>query len=52
VAVNFDDGGIDHGIFHVRIVRAGIEEALEDASSGPIADSDEVGRAFRLMSAT
>jgi hypothetical protein len=36
VAVNLDDGGVDHGVFHVRFVRAGIEKPLEDIGFGPI----------------
>src|SRR5512133_2015162 len=37
VAVDLDDGGINHGVFHVRLVAAGIEKPLEDIGFDPVA---------------
>jgi hypothetical protein len=36
VPVNLDDGGIDHGIFHVQFSRQGIENPLENISLSPV----------------
>jgi hypothetical protein len=41
VAVDLDDGGVDHGVFHARIIRHGIDQPLENASFGPIAKARE-----------
>ena len=38
VAVDFDDGGVDHGELHVRVVREGIENPLEDIGLYPVAE--------------
>ena len=37
VAVRLDDGGIDHGVFHVRFIRDGIEQPFENIGSHPVA---------------
>ena len=37
MTVNLDDGGVDHGVFHVRFVRHSIEPPLEDVRRGPVA---------------
>jgi len=36
VTVNLDDGGVDHRIFHVRIVRYRIEKPFENIGFHPI----------------
>ena len=36
MAVNFDDGRVDHGKLHIRIIRYGIENPLENAGLHPI----------------
>ena len=41
MAVDFDDGGIDHGVFHVRIIRDGVEQTLENAGFGPVPEARE-----------
>src|SRR5262245_44148698 len=43
MALHFDDGGVDHRVFHVGLVRAGIEEPLENIGFGPIAVALEDG---------
>jgi hypothetical protein len=43
VAVNFDDSGVDHGVFHVWLVRAGVEKAFENIGAHPISEADEDG---------
>ena len=37
VAVHLDDGGIHHGVFHVRLIRGGIEKPLENVGFHPVA---------------
>jgi len=32
VPVNLHDGGVDHGVFHVRLARAGVKDALSSLS--------------------
>jgi len=41
VTVDLDDRGIDHGIFHVWLIRSGIEKMLENAGFAPIAVTHE-----------
>ncbi len=36
MTVNLHDHGIDHRIFHVRLVRAGIEYPLEQLGNAPV----------------
>src|SRR5262245_49892319 len=35
--MNFDDGAIDHGVLHIRLIRAGLEQPSENAGLGPVA---------------
>src|SRR3954471_411670 len=37
VAVDLDDSGVHHGVFHVRLIRGGIEKPLENVGFYPIA---------------
>ena len=37
MAVHLDDGGVDHGVFHVRRIRGGIEKPLENIGFYPVA---------------
>ena len=39
VAVDFDDGGVDHGVFHVWIRGDGLEHAPEDAGLHPVPEA-------------
>jgi hypothetical protein len=39
VAVNLDDGGVDHGVFHVRVIRDRIENPFEDIALNPVAET-------------
>src|SRR5512139_1794201 len=55
---DLDDGGVDHGVFEVRVVRAGLEKAPENPGFDPIAISLEdtgplakVGRQVTLRAA-
>jgi hypothetical protein len=41
VTVDLDDGGVDHGVFHVRIIRHGIENPFEDIGFHPVAEARE-----------
>jgi len=41
VAMDLDDGGIDHGVLHVGLVRTGIEQLCEDIGLTPIAEAPE-----------
>jgi hypothetical protein len=41
VTVDLDDRGIDHGIFHVWLIRSGVEKTLENAGFAPIAVTHE-----------
>ena len=43
MAVNLDDGGVDHRVFHVRIVRHGVEHPLEHIGLHPVAKAFEDG---------
>jgi hypothetical protein len=43
MAVNLDDGGVDHRVFHVRIVRHGVEHPLEHIGLHPVAKAFEHG---------
>src|SRR5215210_5042865 len=43
MAVDLDDGGIHHGVFHVWLVRDGIEQPFEDVSLHPVAEALEHG---------
>ena len=44
VTVDLDDGGINHGVFHVRFIRQCIEYALENIGFSPVSEPLE-GRA-------
>jgi hypothetical protein len=37
VAVDLDDGGVDHGVFHVRFIRTGLKKPDEDIGFDPVA---------------
>jgi hypothetical protein len=37
VTMDLDDGGIDHGVFHVRLARAGLEKPQENVGFDPVA---------------
>jgi hypothetical protein len=41
VTVDLDDRGINHGIFHVWLIRSGVEKMLENAGFAPIAVTHE-----------
>src|SRR4051812_17412800 len=41
VTMDLDDGGVDQGVFHVGLVRDGIEQPLPDARLHPIAEAGE-----------
>jgi hypothetical protein len=41
--MNFDDGGIDHGVLHVRLVRGGIEKPVENIAFHPVSKPFEDG---------
>ena len=41
VAVDLDDGGVDHGVFHVGIVGDGVEEPFENVGPDPVAEPRE-----------
>src|SRR4051795_7585489 len=41
VPVDFDDGGVDHGVFQVGIVRDGLEQTLPDVRLHPVAKAGE-----------
>lgn len=41
MAVDRNDGCIDHGIFHVRIIRDGFEDPFEHAFSRPVIEAFE-----------
>ena len=43
MAVDLDDGGVDHGVFHIRLVRTGLEKPDEDIGFDPIPESLEHG---------
>ena len=43
MAVDLDDGGVDHGVFHVRLIRAGLKKPDEDIGFDPIPVSLEHG---------
>ncbi len=34
--VGLVDGGVDHGVFHIRLVRAGLEKPDENAGFDPV----------------
>jgi hypothetical protein len=36
VAVDLDDGGVDHGVLHVRLLRGGIEKPFENIGFYPV----------------
>jgi hypothetical protein len=36
VAVNLDDAGVDHGAFHLRLIRDGVEKPFENTGFDPI----------------
>src|SRR5271157_1067950 len=38
VAVDLDDGGVDHGVFHIRLVRDGLEQPLPHIRLHPVAE--------------
>ena len=38
MAVNPDDGGVDHGVFHIRIIRDGVENPFENIGLHPISE--------------
>jgi len=46
MAVDLDDGGIHHGVFHVWLVRDGIEKPLEDVGFHPVAEALEYSVPF------
>src|SRR4249920_2237769 len=37
MAMDLDDGGVDHGVFHVRRVGAGVEKPCKNARLDPVA---------------
>src|SRR6188768_1340699 len=37
MAMDLDDGGVDHGVFHVRRVGAGLEKPCKNARLDPVA---------------
>ena len=37
--MNLDDGGVDHRVFQVRLIRAGLEELHEDIGLAPVAEA-------------
>jgi hypothetical protein len=41
--MNLDDGGVGHGVFHVWLVRAGLEKPDENPSLDPVAVALEHG---------
>jgi hypothetical protein len=41
MTVDLDDGGVDHGVFHVWVVRDGVEHPLEHIGFYPIAEARE-----------
>lgn len=41
MTVDLDNGGVDHGVFHVRVVRDGVEQPLEHIGFDPIAEARE-----------
>jgi hypothetical protein len=41
VAVDLDDGGVDHRVFQVGFVRAGVEEPHEDIGLASVAEAPE-----------
>jgi hypothetical protein len=41
--MDFDDGGIDHGVFHVRLVRTGLKQPDENIGFDPVAVALEDG---------
>ena len=41
MTVDLDDRGIDHGVFHVRLIRSGVEKTLENTGFAPIAVTHE-----------
>ena len=41
MAVDLDDGCVDHGVFHVRFIRTGFEKPDEDVGFDPISVSLE-----------
>jgi hypothetical protein len=43
MAVDFNDGRINHGVFHVRVIRDGVEYPFENISFDPMAKSFEHG---------
>jgi hypothetical protein len=38
-----DDGGVDHGVFHVRLIRGGIEKPFENIALHPVSKPLEDG---------
>jgi len=43
MTVNPDDGGVDHGVFHVGLVRDSVENPFENIGLHPIAEPLEHG---------
>jgi hypothetical protein len=43
MTVDLDDGGVDHGVFHVRLVRTGLEKPNENIGFHPITVAFEDG---------
>ena len=41
MAVDLDDGGVDHGVLHVGIVGDGVEQPLPDIRLHPVAETRE-----------
>ena len=41
MAVDFDDGGVNHDVFHVRLLRTGFEKPNENIGFDPAAISRE-----------
>src|SRR4051812_32382754 len=39
--MDLDDGGVDHGVFHVGIVGHGVEQSLPDTGLRPVAEACE-----------
>jgi hypothetical protein len=41
MAVNPDDGGVDHRVLHVWLIATGVEKPFENIGSDPIAEPNE-----------
>jgi len=43
MAVNLDDGGVDHGVLHIGIIRASLEKPNENIGFDPVSVALEDG---------